>query len=110
MSTTTLIPPRRFVETLRKRGLKIRIRHLRYIAPHGYLCAVHRSVGQRFGQATMTKGGETQVDIRLPDGREFHGEAKCSAEDTYNRRVGVWLAVKRALARAKPLKDALEML
>lgn len=43
------------------------------------------------------KGGETIVQISLPDGRYLEGVAKCSLSDSYNRKVGVNIALGRAL-------------
>lgn len=96
-------PPRRLVETLRKQGVKVRVHHLRYVLVHpAYPCELTRVTRQNRGSYyIMPHGGETHVDLLLPDGREVHGRATCSLEDVYDRRLGVWLAVRRATAAAK---------
>lgn len=105
------LPPARFVETLRKRGIKLTISHHRWVTPASLSPTPRASILTRLPKHSMhtpflrgsieTRGGLTTAAVRLPDGREFKGEARCSCEDTYNRRLGVWIAVKRALAQAK---------
>jgi|688.fasta_scaffold278079_3 hypothetical protein len=72
------------VHDLRKSGYKVRILHFR----------VHddRSLGEVF-----PKGGETVVQITTPDGQDLEGRAKCSNKERYNKRVGVQVAIGRAL-------------
>lgn len=102
-------PPERFVETLRQRGIKVRVQHYRWVIPRNTLslsfelARVSKYERKRSGRAPLIgqNGGETHVSVQLPDGREAKGVAKCSTADPYNKRLGVWLAAKRALAALK---------
>lgn len=102
-------PPERFVETLRARGIKVRVQHYRWVNPYsepwfGFeLARVSKFDRKRSGYAPFIgqNGGETHVSVQLPDGREAKGVAVCSTADLYNKRLGVWIAAKRALASLK---------
>lgn len=48
-----------------------------------------------------THGGVTTAEITAPDGTEVFGKAECSVSDNFNRRLGVKLALKRALQQLK---------
>lgn len=39
----------------------------------------------------------TSIDILDPQGNEWHGEARCSNKDQYNRKLGNKIALHRAL-------------
>jgi hypothetical protein len=108
-------PPERFVETLRARGIKVRVQHFRWVetfqGPE-----LHRI--SKYGRKIDTKnliplhpifqnGGETHVSVQLQDGREAKGVAVCNTTDLYNKRLGVWIAAKRALAVLKDEKPVL---
>lgn len=71
------------VSDLRKNGYKVRVLH--------YRIQDHRFLGEYFA-----KGGETVVQITTPDG-DFEGRAKCSKKDLYNKKLGVKIAIGRAL-------------
>lgn len=102
-------PPERFVETLRARGIKVRVQHFRWVQTfHGI--DLYRV--SKYGRKQETKnlipnlpiyqnGGETHVSVQLPDGREAKGVAVCSTADPYVKKLGVWIATKRALASLK---------
>lgn len=72
------------VHDLRKAGYKVRVLHCR-----------------RRDERTLTqvdcKGGETVIQITTPDGQDLEGRAKCSDKERYNKRVGVQIALGRAL-------------
>ena len=68
------------IEQLRKNGYKVRVKHFRRHSP-----------------SPETKGGKTVVEVRTPDGKEIKGEAICSPEDNYNKKIGVRIALGRAL-------------
>lgn len=72
------------IHDLRKAGYKVRVLHF-------------RSVDCRILGAYQAKGGETVVQITTPDGINLEGRAKCSDKDLYNKRLGVKVAVGRAL-------------
>jgi hypothetical protein len=44
-----------------------------------------------------TKGGSTEVIIDTPTGERFHGLATCSTEDNYDKKLGIRIALGRAL-------------
>lgn len=102
-------PPEQFVETLRARGIKVRVQHYRWVSDSSAqrfgweLARVSKFDRKRSGHAPFIgqNGGETHVSVQLPDGREAKGVAVCSTADLYNKRLGVWIAAKRALAALK---------
>jgi len=69
------------VEQLRKSGYKVRVIHARLIAAGGI----------------SERGGRTIVQVRTPEGQELEGVAVCSTKDNFNRRMGVKIALGRAL-------------
>lgn len=108
-------PPKRFVETLRTRGIKVRVQHYRWVSDlsaqrFGWeLARVSKFDRKRSGNAPFIgqNGGETHVSVQLPDGREAKGVAVCSTADLYNKRLGVWIAAKRALANLRKVGEVL---
>ncbi len=112
-NVSNVVVPPRYVETLKSRGLKVRVKHFRYAR----CCekAVRISKYERkqqvkqgtidlhapFPPDILQRGGETHVSITFPDGRVTEGVAVCSRSDPYNKRLGVYLAAKRALKAAK---------
>lgn len=72
------------VHDLRKSGYKVRVLHCR------------RDDERVLGEF-HPKGGETVIQITTPDGEELEGRAKCSKKELYNKRVGVQVALGRAL-------------
>jgi hypothetical protein len=116
-------PPARFVETLRARGLKVRVKHFRWVlntaaflrgSPSERLELLRISKHERKKSTEVPpplifqNGGETHVTVITPDGRESVGVAECSLKDPYNKRLGVYIAAKRALAGLK-LKDRADL-
>ena len=106
---TTPHIPEHFIETLRARGIKVRARHYRWvcsktspwldfqltrISKHERKSAINAPV-------ILQNGGETHVTVRLADGREADGIAECNVQDPYVKRLGVYIATKRALAALK---------
>lgn len=75
------------VYDLRKNGYKVRVLH-------------HRKHDNRVLGAVKAKGGMTVVQITTPDGVDLEGSSKCSDKDLYNKRVGVQVALGRALYKA----------
>lgn len=72
------------VHDLRKAGYKVRVLHFR-VHDDRVLGDVH------------PKGGETVIQITTPDGMNLEGRARCSEKELYNKRVGVQVALGRAL-------------
>lgn len=72
------------VETLRKKGYKVAVYHT-------------RRYDYKLVQPMLAKGGRTEVVVTSPEGRTATGKAKCSKEDSYDKKFGVRLALDRAL-------------
>jgi len=72
------------VDALRKGGFKVRVRHFRRLNPMGI----------------NPLGGKTVVTVTTPDGRDLEGVAICSRKENFNKRLGVRIALGRALAGA----------
>jgi hypothetical protein len=81
------------VEQLRKSGYKVRVIHTR----RGK--TTQRMDGGMI-QTVSERGGMTVVQVRTPEGEELEGVALCSAKDNFNRRMGVRIALGRALTRS----------
>ena len=75
------------IEQLRKDGYKVRVIHNRKID------------FSDFPKTTIKfpQGGVTRVEVRTPDGKELVGEAVCHPEENYNKKLGVKIALGRAL-------------
>lgn len=79
------------VEQLRKSGHKVQIHHFR----------VHNGMEnpadmlKKAGVMPSPKGGKTEVKVKLPDGKEVFGVAKCSLVDCFNKKLGVRIALGR---------------
>lgn len=81
------------VEQLRKSGYKVRVIHSRR----------GKTMPRMDGSIVQTvseRGGQTIVQVRTPDGEELEGVAICSIKDNFNRRMGVRIALGRALTRS----------
>jgi hypothetical protein len=72
------------VEALRKGGFKVRVRHSRRMNPTGI----------------NPRGGKTVVNLTTPNGIELEGVAVCSRKENFNKRLGVRIALGRALAKS----------
>jgi len=72
------------VKALRQNGWKVRVLH-------------HRIIDDRNLGEIYPKGGKTQIIIDSPVGEHFEGIALCSIKDLYNKKMGVKIALGRAL-------------
>lgn len=90
------------VKSLRQSGWKVRVTHLRFVTKNSDLEATFeiRKVNKEIMQWLETKGGKTVVDLRAPDGSEFSAEAECSKKENFNRKMGLQIALNRALKKA----------
>ena len=81
------------VHDLRKKGYKVRVLHTRrYEQPN------------QFGRAILlSKGGLTEVCITQPghDVISAAGVARCSQNENFNRKLGVRIALGRALKQLR---------
>ena len=73
------------VQDLRNAGYKVRVTHQRQWKDDTFS---HKSLN--------AKGGFTTVEVRTPLGQELIGNARCSNNDTYNKKLGVRIALGRA--------------
>ena len=55
--------------------------------------------------AFAPKGGRTDVEIISPNGAAFHGNAVCSESDSFNRRLGLQIALGRAVKQMQTFKQ-----
>ena len=72
------------VESLRKSGFRVRVYHCR----------------QKDADEISCRGGYTAVAVTPPNGTQFstcNGFAHCSKKDNYNKRLGVTIALGRAM-------------
>lgn len=69
------------VEGLRKNGYKVRVHH-------------HRKM---VASVAAARGGKTVVEVTTPDGTTFVGIARCSRKENFNKKMGVRIALGRAL-------------
>ena len=91
---------------LRAAGIKIRIRHKRYLAvPAAWGHQIHlaeHSRKQKLPESEVQPfGGETTVELLYPDSKVYKGVAVCSVEDRFDRRKGIEIALKRAVTARK---------
>ena len=73
------------VHELRKRGFKVRVMHRRQYDNYSQ----HMRV--------LMNGGTTIVNVTDPMGHTRTGEAICSVHDQFNRKLGLRIALGRAL-------------
>ena len=103
MTTHNMNIPQNFVATLRRSGIKIRVRHYRWVLDESdapkFLALIQEDNRRNF--IILGRGGRTEVDVTMQNGETFSDYSICSEEDTYNKRLGVYLAATRALKRAK---------
>ncbi len=88
------------VQSLRKNGWKVFVDHHRYVenkmVPMGTI-----PPGSR--QVFSPRGGCTDVVLTSPDGETFMGNAHCSRKDNFDRKLGLGIAIGRALS-SPPVK------
>lgn len=101
------IPRKGIIASLKKRGFKIRVRHYRWALKKDgdptkdfYLQLVTRKNAKDFAYISSL-GGETEVDVTFQDGSEVTASASCSSKDNYCRRLGAYIAFRRAVAQKK---------
>lgn len=101
------------VHELRQQGYKVRVGHKRYqytgIGPAGCSLVFRKDyeVSESvYGMAAipwqpLPKGGLTVVEITTPEGETLTGVAECSVKDQFNRKIGLNIALGRALNGTK---------
>ena len=93
------------IEKLRKAGFKARVMHTRHYEN------VTRGLGEPYPQLSC-KGGTTKIEVTTPDKTiTVNGSAKCSLQDSFNRKLGNSIALGRVvskLAQFGHIKELLE--
>lgn len=101
------------VEDLRKAGFRVFVKHSRYyevdnlmlpIVPvkNVYFGPITRPAAKSMGYVPSTvfpRGGKTEVEIYHRDRLCSEGHAVCSINDNFNRKIGLTIALGRALER-----------
>jgi hypothetical protein len=81
------------VESLRKSGWKVKVLHYRSEEScEGRISSSHSKESR-----ISPKGGKTVIVLDSPAGEHFEGVAACSSNDLYNKKIGVKIALGRAL-------------
>jgi len=78
------------IKYLRQNGYKVRVIHSRHFHEFDRIGGKSKEVS--------AKGGSTTIEVTTPDKQHnVFGEAICSLEDNFNRRVGNEIALGRAV-------------
>lgn len=90
------------VQQLRQEGFKVRICHERYyydpFNQWADLLPRHEVEVELYDVMNPEpKGGRTIVELTDPTGKTVKGIAECSEKDNYQRKLGVKIAIARAL-------------
>lgn len=81
------------VRQLRKDGYKVRVLHHR---SKKMVQSTNNPYGHKV-EIIHNLGGSTEVIIDGPNGDHYKGVAVCSNKDNYNKKLGVKIALGRAL-------------
>lgn len=79
------------IASLRRSGHKVRVLHTRNYKKVQRISGVFEELS--------ANGGLTRIEITTPFGEDVHGEAVCSQEDNWNRKLGNSIALGRALQK-----------
>ena len=92
------------IHQLRQKGFKVKVHHLRYDSRS---VKIHRKKAKPYPtkqfietgeqKFIFPRGGITTVEILCPDGQTLAGESNCSLKDGFKKKVGVHMALGRAL-------------
>lgn len=90
------------IQQLRENGYKVRVGHYRFFGAASkksqpVLHSRKNPLPETEGVNVNPLGGRTEVEITTPDGDNLKGVAECSVKDHYNRKLGIKIAVARAL-------------
>lgn len=92
------------IKKLRQAGFKVRVMHARHYntISRGMSGPVNRLSG---------KGGNTTIEVTTPDKTiTVFGNAKCSLEDSFNRKLGNSIALGRAVSKLSEFSNVKEVL
>lgn len=91
------------VHLLRKNGYKVRCIHKRYLMEgeeaDGNKLVSRKDIHKLFWHNVDAKGGLSIVEITTPDGQNADGEAACNKIDSFNRKIGLSIALGRAMKK-----------
>lgn len=92
------------LDKLKSEGYDVRVTHLRRWIPKNGGSPVLSTRNQIISadgnmEYAMATGGETKVEVTSPDGRKASAFAVCSDKDNFNRKIGLNIAVGRALSK-----------
>ena len=86
------------VQELRNAGYKVKVLHNRLYGGYHKWQEGALEYARNYAATVEpdTKGGSTQVIIDSPNGEHFQGLAICSKKETYNKKLGVRIAIGRS--------------
>ena len=88
----------KIIESLRKSSNKVSIKHARI---YKEIWVDASSTCRVLEEQISPKGGSTVVEIVYPDGRKSTGVANCRNNEPFDKKLGVAIALKRALNTVK---------
>jgi hypothetical protein len=92
------------IKKLRQAGFKARVMHTRHYEN------VTRGLGEPYHRLSC-KGGTTKIEVTTPDKTvTVVGNAKCSVEDSFNRKLGNSIALGRAVSKLVQFEHIKELL
>jgi len=101
------------VHNLRKQGFKVRVIISRNVNLNAQSNSEMQLIpykefknSKTIDRSRLGKGGSVQVEITTPDNKEKRGAANCYFKDGFNRKLGLKIAINRALHVPKVKKQA----
>lgn len=85
------------VAQLRQEGWKVRVTHYRYSKFDNKLYRQDQFEKYARSISMAERGGRTEISLTSPSGVSATGVAECSKKDNYNKKLGVRIALNRAL-------------
>jgi hypothetical protein len=83
------------IQKLRQAGFKVRVLHARHYGTVSTKNAIRMS---GYEKRLSGKGGDTRIEITTPDKQTtVVGIARCSLQDSFDRKLGNQIALGRAL-------------
>lgn len=92
------------IKTLRQTGFKVRVIHTRHYE-------TVRAMKMNSYSKLSGKGGCTKIEVTTPDKSiTVSAEAKCSLQDSFNRKLGNSIALGRAVSKLSEFNHVKELL
>ena len=92
------------IKTLRQTGFKVRVIHTRHYE-------TVRAMKMNSYSKLSGKGGCTKIEVTTPDKLiTVSAEAKCSLQDSFNRKLGNSIALGRAVSKLSEFNHVKELL